>query len=251
MELKAGERIDGVNDRLSLIQNGEGLTFGTDALLLAGYITGPFGRALEIGSGTGIISMLVLTRSKAQSIDAVEVQKSYAELTERNAEYNSLSDRLHAIHADIREYRAAEYDCVFTNPPYMKANTGRMNESSKKAIARHELSGDIYDFCRSASRLLRFGGSFYAVYRPDRLIDLTSAMREAKIEPKRMTFVFADTEASPSMLLVEGRLGGGVGLKLTRPFIIYTDKSHAKYTRDMDYLMETGNFPEDFKIKNG
>lgn len=251
MELKAGERLDEVNDRLSLIQNEEGLTFGTDALLLAGYITGRYRRALEIGSGSGIISMLVLAREKAEYTDAVEVQASYAELTRRNAEYNSLSDRLTAHCTDIREYRAAEYDCVFTNPPYMKANTGKMNESSKKAIARHEISGDIFDFCRSASRLLKYGGSFYAVYREDRLIDLTSAMREAKLEPKRMTFVLSDASSIPSMVLVEGRRGGGVGLKVTRPLILYTDKTHSKYTEDMDYIMQTGNFPEDFRIKNG
>ena len=251
MELKAGERIDEVNDKLSLIQNEEGLTFGTDALLLAGYMTGPYERALEIGSGSGIISMLALSRDKAKKIDAVEVQESYQDLTRRNAEYNSLSDRLTAVLSDIRDYRAPEYDAVFTNPPYMKASSGRMNESSKKAIARHELSGDIYDFLTSSARLLKFGGSFYAVYRPDRLIDLTDAMRQAKIEPKRMTFVHADTLAPPSMVLVEGRRGGKSALKLTRPLIIYTDKSHAKYTADMDYIMETGNFPEDFKIKNG
>ncbi len=252
MKLNEGERVDAVNDRLSLIQNGEGLTFGTDALLLAGYITGSFGRALELGSGSGIISMLLLTRGKAERIDAVEVQESYAELTRRNAEYNALSDRLTAICADVREYRSdEEYGCVFTNPPYMKATSGKMNESAKKAIARHELSGDIYDFCSSAARLMKFGGSFYAVYRPDRLADLIDAMRASKIEPKRMTFVHADTAAAPSMVLVEGRRGGRCGLKLTRPLIIYTERGHGKYTEDMDYIMEHGNFPEDFRIKNG
>ncbi|MBQ7363617.1 MAG: methyltransferase [Clostridia bacterium] len=252
MKLKDGERVDVVNDRLSLIQNKEGLTFGTDALLLAGYISGSFSRALELGSGSGIISMLLLARDKAMHVDALEVQGSYAELTERNAEYNSLSDRLTAIHTDIREYKAAaEYDCVFTNPPYMKATSGKMNGSSMKAIARHELSGDIYDFCSSASRLLKFGGSFFAVYRPDRLTDLIDAMRASKTEPKRMTFVHADTLSSPSMVLVEGRRGGRCGLKLTRPLIIYTDGGHGEYTDDMNYIMETGNFPEDFRIKNG
>ena len=252
MEFKPGERVDEVNDKLSLIQNGEGLTFGTDALLLAGYVTGKHARALELGSGSGIISMLLITREKASYIDAVEVQKSYAELTSRNAEFNGLSDRLTAVCSDIRDYRTEkEYDCVFTNPPYMKATSGKMNVSEKKAIARHELAGDIYDFCSCAARLLKFGGSFFAVFRPDRLTDLTSAMRRAKIEPKRMTFVHADSVSAPSMVLVEGKRGGKCGLKVTRPLLIYKDKPHVLYTEDMDYIMKTGNFPDDFGVKIG
>ncbi len=252
MKLLPGERLDEVNDRLSLIQNEEGLTFGTDALLLAGYVAGRYKEALELGSGSGIISMLLLTRDKAEHIDALEVQETYADMTRRNAEYNKLSERLTAICRDVRDFRPTrEYNCIFTNPPYMKASSGRMNESDKKAIARHELTGDIYDFCLSASRLLKFGGSFYAVYRPDRLTDLIDAMRRAKIEPKRMTFVHADIDAAPSMLLVEGKRGGKCGLKLTRPLTIYTDKAHRDYTDDMNYIMETGNFPEGFRIKNG
>ena len=252
MELMMGERVDEVNDKLSLIQNEEGLTFGTDALLLAGYVTGPFESAIEMGSGSGIISMLLLTRNKVSHIDAVEIQKSYADLTARNAKYNGLEARLTAICSDIRDYRPGkEYNCAFTNPPYMKSTSGRINENDKKAIARHELSGDIYDYSSSLSRLIKFGGSFYAVYRPDRMTDLIDAMRQAKIEPKRMTFVHADASSEPSILLIEGRKGGKCGMKLTRPLFIYTDKEHKSYTADMDYIMETGRFPEDFKIKNG
>ena len=242
------ERCDFVNDSLKLIQNTEGLTFGTDALLLAGYVSSKYGRGLEIGSGSGIISMLLLSRGKLQSTVALEVQRTYAELTERNAALNGLSDRLSAVCADVREYRSeGEFDLVYTNPPYMKVSGGKSCNTDYKNIARHEVFGDIGDFCQSAKRLIRFGGSFAAVYRPDRLSDLIYEMRLADIEPKRMTLVFADCISEPSMALIEGRRGGRCGMYVTPPFIIYKDSSHREYSEDMDYVMNNGSFPEIYK----
>ncbi len=242
------ERIDYVNDSLKLIQNTDGLTFGTDALLLAGYISGKYKNALEIGGGTGIISMLVLTRDKAREATAVEVQEEFSNLIERNAELNGLSDKLKAKFADIRDFKAdGEFDLIYTNPPYMKTTSGRANDFDKKNIARHEVCGDIRDFMLAAKRLLKFGGTFAVVYRPDRLVDLIAAMREAKIEPKRITFVHADTESESSMVLIEGRAGGKSGSILTRPLIIYKDKSHSDYSDDMKYIMENGSFPDGFR----
>ncbi len=242
------ERIDYVNDSLKLIQKTDGLTFGTDALLLAGYISGRYKNALEIGGGTGIISMLLLTRNKAERAVAVEVQEEFASLIEKNAAINELSDRLTSVLCDIREYKTpAECDLIFTNPPYMKTTSGRANEMDKKNIARHEVFGDISDFTRSAKRLLKFGGTFAVVYRPDRLCDLIAAMREASLEPKRMTFVHADTESESSMVLVEAKAGGKSGMILTRPLIIYKDSSHSEYSADMKYIMENGSFPHHFK----
>ena len=242
------ERIDYVNDNLKLIQKTDGLTFGTDALLLASYVTGKFGSACELGGGSGIISLLLLTREKVGSAVALEVQEEYAELINRNAELNSLSDRLRGIHADVREYSSdIEYGLVYTNPPYMKSDSGRANALSKKNIARHEVMGGIGDFCLAAKRLLKFGGSFYAVYRPDRLTDLIAAMRESSIEPKRITAVHADELSEPSMVLIEGKLGGKSGLQFTKPLLIYKDKEHSVYSEDMDYIMENGSFPPEYK----
>jgi len=242
------ERCDFVNDDLRLIQDMEGLTFGTDALLLAGYVNGKFKRGVEFGSGSGIISMLLLTREKVEKVTALEVQEHYADLTRRNAELNGLTDRMECLCTDVREYiPSTEAELVFTNPPYMKTDSGKKNLAEKKNIARHEVNGDIYDFCRSARRMLKFGGNFVAVYRPDRLIDLIDAMRSSKIEPKRMTLVHADTDSEPSMALIEGKAGGRSGLLLTKPLIIYRDSSHKEYTDDMNYIMENGSFPSDYK----
>ncbi len=247
MQLYENERCDIVNDSLSLIQKTDGLLFGTDALLLAAYINAKYKNAMELGGGTGIISMLLLTRNKAERIICLEAQEEFAELIKRNAELNALDTRLFPCHADIREYKA-EYECdlVFTNPPYMKTSSGKSNELDIKNIARHEVKGDIGDFILSAKRFLKYGGAFAAVYRTDRLADLIFAMREHGIEPKKATLVHADTESEPSMILVIGKKGAKSGMTITKPLIIYKDKSHREYSCDMDYIMEHGSFPRTY-----
>jgi tRNA1(Val) A37 N6-methylase TrmN6 len=245
------ERLDKVNDDLSLIQKKGGLLFGTDALLLAGYVSGEFGFGIEFGGGSGIISMLLLSRGKLSLCDTVEAQEEYAHLIERNAKLNSLEQKMRARFADVREYTPnTDADVVFTNPPYMKTSSGKQCENSAKNIARHEVCGDIRDFLIAAKRMLKFGGAFYAVYRPDRLVDLIFAMRECEIEPKRATFVHASPDSEASMVLIEGRRGGKPGLKLTKPFLIYNDSEHKIYTEDMDYVMREGSFPDEFNITN-
>ena len=243
------ETICEVNDRLKLIQRSDGLTFGTDALLLAGYVNGKYKTGVELGSGTGIITMLLLTREKLSRAVCLEVQPEYADLTERNAKLNGLADRMTAVSCDLREYMCErECELVYTNPPYMRTDTGRANLSDKKNIARHEVHGTISDFVRGASKMLKYGGDFYAVYRTDRLAELISAMTECGLEPKRMTTVHADTNSAPSMVLIEGRRGGGKGMRVTKPLIIYKDESHGEYGEDMEYIMENGSFPDKFKV---
>ncbi len=247
MNILENERIDYVNDKLSLIQKTDGLTFGTDALLLAGYIKGKFGCGIELGGGSGIISMLLLTRGKVGRISAIEIQEDYARLIERNAELNGLADNLFAVHSDIRDYRCTEEcDIVFSNPPYMRADAGLLNTTDAKTIARHEIYGDIYELIYSATKCLKYGGAFYLVYRPDRLCDLICAMRECRVEPKRITFVHARVDSEPSMVLIEGKKGAKPSINVTRPLIIYENGSENQYTEDMNYIMENGSFPKDF-----
>ena len=249
MQLNENERLDYVNDDIELIQNTDGLTFGTDALLLAGYIDGKYDTGAELGGGTGIISMLLLSRGKVAKIDCLEIQEEYAELIERNAYHNGFSERLTPICTDVRDYLPKkEREIVFTNPPYMKTTSGRANVFDKKNIARHEVAGTIYDFCKAGAKALKYGGTFAVVYRPDRLIDLTDAMRTAGLEPKRMTFVHANEKSTPSMVLIEAKKGGKCGLKLTRPLIIYKNTDNKDYSADMDYIMNVGLFPKEYKV---
>ncbi len=128
MELRENERLDYVNDDIELIQNTEGLTFGTDALLLAGYVNGKHAKGVELGGGTGIISMLLLARDKVQNMDCIEIQDEYAELIKRNAEHNGLGERLNAVCQDVREFRPErECELVISNPPYKKTTSGKEN----------------------------------------------------------------------------------------------------------------------------
>ncbi len=251
MEQTLSIRIDEVNDHISLIQRKNGLTFGTDALLLASYIGCGFDRALELGSGTGIISLLLLKRGKAASITALEVQENFASITKENAKINGLSEHLTALCEDLRDFRAQKpFSLVFSNPPYMRCDSGKPNDYDEKNIARHEVKGSILDFCKCAQQSLKHGGAFYAVYRTDRLMDLLSSMRTCGIEPKRMTLVLADQNSEPSMVLIEGRRGGSAGLKVTPPFILYKDTEHKIPSEDYNAVLENGNFPEKFLIKN-
>ena len=249
-EIYDGERIDEVNDKLKLIQKTDGLTFGTDALLLAGYIGGKAAKGLELGSGSGIISFLLLTREKVSYATALEVQKAYAELTIRNAELNLLSDKMEVLNLDLRDYKSGEvFDMVYTNPPYMTVCGGAKNAVSAKNLARHEVMGSIDDFCKCACSSLKYGGRFAVVYRPDRLTALLSAMAKYKLEAKRITFVHADTSSESSMVLIEAKKGGKCDAKLTAPLIIYKDFAHKEYTDDMNYIMEHGSFPDKFYKK--
>ncbi len=242
-----GERLDIVNDRLRLIQKTDGLTFGTDALLLAAFVAKGGKTALELGGGSGIISMLLAARERFSSILCAEVQEEFARLIERNISLNALSGCVRAVHADIRDTNmlgpAGEYDAVFSNPPYMTDTSGDACRSEVKNIARHELFGGITDFVACAARMLRYGGSFYTVYRTDRLADLLCACRAYKLEPKRMTFVHARASLPPCMVLTECRLGGKTGLKISRPLILSENDGN---TADYDYILENGIFPKEF-----
>ena len=249
--LEEKEQLHEVNDRLRLIQRTDGLTFGTDALLLAAFVSRHAKRALELGTGTGIISLLLGTRERLDAIDALEVQETYARLAERNVALNGLSARIRVILGDVRDFPASadtgKYDAVFSNPPYMKADTGASCESEAKEIARHERFGTIADFVGCAARALRWGGTFYAVYRPERLTELLLACRAAGIAPKRLCFVSARTSLAPSMVLLEARRGGKEdGLFVTPPLILSEGDGDSP---DYTYLLSHGILPEKFERK--
>ena len=225
-DVNVDERLDYVNEKITLIQKKNGLTFGTDAFLLAAYIKeNKRAKAAELGTGTGIISLLCAARQKLSKIYAFEVQESFYDITSRNVENNGLGDIVIPRLADVRNTSAndtdGELDVVFSNPPYMKVNSGKRNDADEKFIARHEVMGGIDDFCAAASRLLKYGGKFYVVWRPDRLIDLISSMRSHSLEPKHMTLVHADASSEPSMALICAVKGGKSDLKISAPLLLH------------------------------
>ena len=230
-QLADDERLDTVNEKIRLIQKKQGLTFGTDAFLLAAFVkSAPRVHAVDLGSGTGILPLLLLAKEKIKCATAIEVQPAFADLIERNAKLNGFDGCITPLCANVKDLRpehiGGEVGLVISNPPYMKCTSGKRNESDEKYIARHEVCGDITDFCACAARLLKHGGKFVCVWRPDRLTDLLNAMHDCKLEPKRMTFVHADTESEPSSVLIEATKGAAPSLRVSKPLILH--EAHTK-----------------------
>ena len=247
------ERLDEVNEHLRLIQKKNGLTFGTDAYLLAAFARPvPLGRAIDLGSGTGIVSLLLATKEKAATVYAVEVQESFAELIAKNAKINGLEERVIPICADLRTLTAqnfdGEVDLIVSNPPYMRCDSGKRNLHDEKYIARHEVCGSIKDFCCAAAKLLKYGGRFVTVWRPDRLCDLLTALRETKLEPKRLTFVHADAKSEPCMVLTEAVLGAAPSMRVTAPLMLYLPRTEGenrrRFTEEAQQIYDSCSFLE-------
>jgi len=252
--LQPNERLDPVNENLRLIQKTDGLTFGTDAYLLSAMLrTNPRQTAAELGGGTGIVSLLCLTKNKARTVTIWEIQEEYAALCQKNGTLNGLSDRMAVVCGDVRNAHAemcgGEVDMVFSNPPYMKAASGKDNASAAMNIARREQCGTIADFCQAAARLLKYGGRFYTVYRPDRFADLLCALRDAGLEPKRVLFVYPTANDVPCLVLTESKKGAASGLELAPPLLIYTDSSKHDYTPAMTQIYETCSMSHLFRDK--
>ena len=221
-----------INDGLTLIQNTKGLTFGTDAYLLAAFVKGGAGSVcVDLGSGTGIIPLLCTANGKFRKTYAVEIQEEFASIIARNAEQNGFSDSIIPVCRDLRALHprdfGGEVDVVVSNPPYMKADSGKRNTHDEKFIARHEVHGGIDDFCACAGRILKHGGKLYTVWRPDRLCDLICALRNNRLEPKVIIFVHATPDSQPSSVLVQSTKGSAAGNVLLRPLFLHDDREHA------------------------
>ena len=243
-----------INDNLSIYQNEGSLAFGTDAYLLSAYIKKqPKALAAEFGAGSGVISLLLAARGKLSKISAFEVQEKIAAFAAKNVEENGFAEKIDVVCTDIREIppeHNGRYDLVFANPPYMRVDSGKISENDADAASRHEVFGTIDDFAMAAGKLLKHGGTFTVVYTPERLPALVAAMKNAKLEPKRMTLVYPTSEHTPSILLMEAKKGGADGIFCTRPLIIYKDKtsfSDANYTEEMKYIYNHGDFNEFYK----
>ncbi|MBE6712320.1 MAG: SAM-dependent methyltransferase [Ruminococcaceae bacterium] len=220
----------------------EGFSFGTDAVLLSGFITPKKNSVgVEFGSGTGIIPMLLCMHKEFQKIYSLEIQRDYAELARENLSMNGFSDKVEVIEGDLKDAKSLlpfYADFVFTNPPYMKKESGRVNDNEKKRIARHEIHCDIRDVCRSAGSLLQDKGDFYCVYRLARMAELFSAMREFDLEPKNIVFVTPKPHSSPDLILVRGVKGANPELKSRAPFVLQ-DETGAR-TEETRLLYEKG-----------
>lgn len=221
------ERIDDLQrNGYRIIQKKKGFCFGMDAVLLSGFAQVKDGEvAVDLGTGTGIIPILLEAKTKGKHFTGLEIQKEVAEMAERSVRLNHLEDRVDIVRGDIKEasrlFGKASFDVVTSNPPYMNDNHGLKNPDLPKAIARHEVFCTLDDVCREASLLLRSGGRFYMVHRPHRLAEIITALKTYRLEPKRMKLVhpFADKDAN--MVLIEAVRGGRSMMKVESPVIVY------------------------------
>lgn len=223
------ERIDDLQrNGYKIIQKKKGFCFGMDAVLLSGFAQVKEGEAaLDLGTGTGIIPILLEAKTQGKHFTGLEIQEEMAKMASRSVCLNHLEERVDIVRGDIREasrlFGKASFDVVTSNPPYMNDNHGLKNPDLPKAIARHEVLCTLDDVCREASLLLKSGGRFYMVHRPHRLAEIITALKNYKLEPKRMKLVhpFADKEAN--MVLIEAVRGGRSMMKVEAPVIVYRE----------------------------
>ena len=227
--LKPNERIDDLQrNNYRIIQDPERFCFGMDAVLLSGFAKAKEGdHVIDLGTGTGIIPILMEAKTKASNLVGLEIQPESADMAQRSVELNHLEKKIRIVTGDIREassiFGAATFDVVTSNPPYMTEHHGITNEESPKAIARHKLLCTLEDVICQAAKLLRPGGSFYMVHRPFRLVDIMVLMREYHLEPKRMKLVYPYIDKDPNMVLIEGLRGGRPRMTVEKPLIVYKE----------------------------
>lgn len=228
------ERIDDLmRDGLKLIQNTDIFCFGMDAVLLSTYAkAGKNDRVLDLGTGNGIIPVLMQSKNPGSTYTALEIQENSADLAIRNVELNNLSDRISVVKGDIKEasrlFGEVSFNVVTSNPPYMNENHGIVNPDSAKAIARHEILCSLEDVVREAGRCLKSKGKMYMVHRPNRLVDIFDTMRRHHLEPKRMRLVYPYVNKAANMVLIEAVKGGNSQLIVEEPLIVY--KEDGTYT---------------------
>lgn len=230
IKLKEGERLDELHrNGYWIIQNSKKFCFGMDAVLLSGFAKIKSGeRVLDLGTGTGIIPILLRGKTDGRDFTGLEIQEESADMARRSVAYNHLEETISIVTGDIKEaaalFGAASFDVVTCNPPYMTGSHGIVNPEQPKAIARHELLCTLEDAVREAAKVLRPGGRFYLVHRPFRLAEIMTVLVKYKLEPKRMRLVYPFVDKEPNMVLMECLLGGKSRITVEKPLIVYKEQ---------------------------
>jgi len=234
--IKEHERLDDLHRcGYMIIQDPAKFCFGMDAVLLSGFCNVGKGESvLDLGTGTGVIPILLAAKTKAKYLAGIELQEENADMAARSVEYNALAERVRIIHGDVTKIEdivsAHSFDVVTANPPYMKLGSGATCEHSAKAIARHELTMSLDECLRAAAYALKFGGRLYMVHRPSRLADIMCSLRAHKLEPKQIRFIQPYADKAPNLVLIEARSGGGAELRVMPPLVVY--EKDGNYTKE-------------------
>lgn len=228
--VRPGERLDDLQiGGLELIQNPNGFCFGVDAVFLSDFArVKPGETVLDMGTGNGIIPILLTAKTEGKKFTGLEIQPDTADMARRSVAYNGLEDRVEIVTGDIREaaelFRPAFFDVITVNPPYMISEHGMRNPDDVKAAARHEVLCTLDDILRESMRLLQDKGRFYMVHRPFRLAEIMIKMNHYKIEPKRIQFIHPYIDRKPVLVLVEGVRGAKSRVTVEPPIVIYERK---------------------------
>ena len=241
IELKENERIDDLEFKnLKIIQNKDGFCFGIDSVLLADFAKNikKGANVLDLGTGTGIISILLCGKTELCSIVGVEIQEEVADMANRSSKLNNLDNKFKIINENILNlkniYNKQSFDVIVTNPPYKKKDTGIVNDKDKKTISRHEITATLEDFIKVSSNLLKDKGEIYMVHRPERLVDILSCMRKNKIEPKILRMVYSNKNKEPKLILINGIKNANSFLKIEKNLYIYDEKGN--YTDEISEI---------------
>lgn len=225
--LKENERIDELQrNGYRIIQDPNRFCFGMDAVLLSGFAHAKEGdHVLDLGTGTGIIPILMEAKTEASKLIGLEIQPESADMARRSVALNSLEQKIDVVLGDIKEatnlFPKASFDVITSNPPYMIGQHGLVNPHSEKAIARHEVLCTLEDVISQAAALLKPGGNFFLVHRPFRLVEIMTLLTNHHLEPKRMQLVYPYVDKEPNMVLIEANRGGKSRLKVEKPLIVY------------------------------
>ena len=228
---ECGERLDDLQcDGLYLIQNPDKFCLGIDAVLLSNFVkVKKDGYAVDLCTGSGIVPILLSTKTKAKKITGIEIQSDIADMASRSVSYNKLDEKIDIINDDISN--ALKYikhscvDSVCVNPPYMKDMAAIKNPDLPLAIARHELLTDLETVINIANKLLKENGRFFMIHRPSRLSEIFASMKQNRIEPKRIRFIHSYIDSKANLVLIEGLKGSGVWLDVEPPLAVYKEKN--------------------------
>ena len=229
IELNRDEKVEDLQfEGLKIIQNKNLYSFTSDSVILANFLKiKPKEIALEIGGGSGVISILATKKTKAKKIFAFELQEAMFKLFQKNIELNNLEEKITVFNENILNYRKfiefGSIDVVFSNPPYKRDGSCELNENESKRIARHEKYLPLCDLCKCASDILKFGGRFYVTYDADRSCELISQLMKNNLEPKRM-FYTENGKGKTILVVIEAVKGGKHGV-IVMPNLVTNDKS--------------------------
>jgi tRNA1Val (adenine37-N6)-methyltransferase len=232
MILKDNEKIEDLQLKgLKIIQNKKWFCFGMDSVLLSDFVDlKKNSTVVDLGTGTGIIPLLLWGKKEPEKIYGIEIQEEVAEMAKRSVALNNLDEKIEILNIDMKEVgehiKNYSVDAVVTNPPYVESNGGLVNPEDKKALSRHEISCSLDDVIRTSARLLRDNGRFYMVHRPYRIADIIELMRKYKLEPKKMRLVYPRQGKNPNMILIKGVKGGNPEMKIESPLYVYKDKEN-------------------------